>query len=271
MRSWFIICLSVICWGCGTKSEENNSDGTVDAGPDVSAIDMAPAVMCPIEGYLFCGEKCIDVSFDLDHCGTCGNSCTRGTMSCMTGECVCLGDGIMCDGECFDTFKSREHCGGCGASCTSAEVCLEGGCIPIADDPRVFGVLVSTNEGRAEQQDCGVHGLKAAVGPVVLNDLLNTAAQGHAEDMAANQFLEHDGSDGSTPFERAARAGYAGRLIGENVARGQNTAPDVVAGWIASDGHCNNLMNGNFSEMGVGYAENPTTGRPYWAQLFGAP
>ena len=105
---------------------------------------------------------------------------------------------------------------------------------------------------------------------MTLNEELTLAAQAHAEDMAANQFLGHDGSDNSTPSERARRAGYNGSAVGENVAEGYEDAAGVVAGWIDSDGHCSNLMNGNFSEMGVGYAES-ATGREYWAQVFGTP
>ena len=41
--------------------------------------------------------------------------------------------------------------------------------------------------------------------------------------------------------------------IGENIAAGQRTPQDVVDGWIASDGHCANLMNPNFEELGTGY------------------
>lgn len=271
MRALLLSLLVVLTLGCGDKNNETPDSGAApDAGGAdmVVEADMGPAVMCPIEGYLFCGEKCIDVSFDLDHCGSCSNSCTRGKMTCMMGECLCLGDGIMCDDECYDAFTSREHCGNCETTCTSAEACVDGGCVPISEQPEIYGVLVATNEGRAEQQDCGVHGIKPAVGPVRLNELLTTAAQGHAEDMAAGQFLAHEGSDGSMPADRATRAGYSFSVIGENVAVGYDTPPEVVAGWIDSDGHCNNLMNGGFEEMGVGYAIS-VTGEPYWAQLFG--
>lgn len=276
MRTLFVIVpilLGLMVAACGSGQTENSEAPIVsnDAGHDTSVTDVnvAPVVMCPVEGQLFCGEKCIDVSFDLDHCGACNNACTRGKMTCMAGECLCLGDGIMCDGACFDAFTSRAHCGSCTNSCSSDEACVSGGCVPIADDPNVLGVLVATNEGRAAQQDCGEHGLRPAVGPVQINELLTRAAQAHAEDMAANRFRAHTGSDGTSPSERAARAGYNGSSVGENVAEGYEGAEAVVAGWIASDGHCNNLMNGSYDELGVGVAVS-STGVKYWAQVFGA-
>lgn len=266
-----VVIIAVFTITCGREPTPENPRAD---SPDMSAADAAPdagpTVMCPVEGNLFCGEKCIDVTFDLDHCGACGNQCTRGKMTCMAGECLCLGSAIMCEGACYDGFTSREHCGSCGEACTIAEACVSGACRPIADDPNIYGVLVATNEARARQQDCGVHGLRPAVGPVRLNDLLTSAAQSHAIDMSTNMFFEHEGSDGASPGDRAARAGYAGSTTGENIARGQANAEAVVASWIDSDGHCKNLMNGAFDELGVGYATSGPTGQPYWVQLFGS-
>jgi len=46
----------------------------------------------------------------------------------------------------------------------------------------------------------------------------------------------------------------------------------VVAGWLASPGHCANLMNPAFSELGAGYAVDPKSDAGiYWTALFGAP
>lgn len=255
---------------CGEPTQKPVADAGITS-PDAAAADVEeiPAVMCPVAGQLFCGEKCLDVSFDMDHCGECNNRCTRGEMTCMMGECLCLGDALMCDGACHDPQTSRAHCGTCGNACSTAEACVSGSCVPIAEDPILYGVLVATNEARAAQQDCGVHGLRPAVGPVELNERLTAAAQAHAEDMAQGQFMDHTGSDGSTPAERAQRAGYAG-LTGENVARGYETPTSVVAGWVDSDGHCNNLMEGDFDDLGVGYAKS-VTGEAFWVQLFGDP
>jgi uncharacterized protein YkwD len=61
-------------------------------------------------------------------------------------------------------------------------------------------------------------------------------------------------------------------VVGENIAAGQPTAEQVVAGWLKSAGHCANLMDPDFSEMGVAFAVAPQRGKAiYWAQLFATP
>jgi uncharacterized protein YkwD len=91
--------------------------------------------------------------------------------------------------------------------------------------------------------------------------------------MAAQRHLRHEGSDGTTVAERATRAGYGWRLIGENIASGQPSASEAVAGWIDSPRHCANLMNPAFTEMGAGYAISRANlpGFVYWTQVFGVP
>jgi uncharacterized protein YkwD len=90
--------------------------------------------------------------------------------------------------------------------------------------------------------------------------------------MAGRGTLSHTGGDGSTHAERATRAGYRWRVVGENIAAGQPTPEQVVAGWLKSAAHCTNLMDPEFSEMGVAYAAAPRDARGiYWVQLFGAP
>ena len=74
------------------------------------------------------------------------------------------------------------------------------------------------------------------------------------------------------PAERATRAGYRWRVVGENIASGQATPEQVVEEWIGSAHHCANLMSPDFTEMGVGFAANSTSaGGIYWSQVFAAP
>lgn len=274
LRTVSIVTLAVWVAACGkpaTSSDPDSSTAPLDMGSDVASadVDAAPAFVCPNEGEKVCGGKCVNVLISMEHCGMCDNACQPGKMTCNGEDCVCLGDRIMCGGRCYDPLTTRDHCGVCDNGCRSDEACVTGECIDISDDPIVLGVLAATNDARAAGQDCGVHGQKPPVGGVQLNSMLNAAAQAHAEDMAANNFMAHEGSDGSSPGERADRAGYGGS-VGENVARAYETPEGVVAGWVDSDGHCNNLMNGGFNEMGVGYAVSQTTGEQFWAQLFGA-
>ena len=56
----------------------------------------------------------------------------------------------------------------------------------------------------------------------------------------------------------------------ENIAAGYSTAAQVVAGWMTSTGHCNNIMNGNYKHLGVGYYYAAgATYKHYWTQDFG--
>ena len=70
------------------------------------------------------------------------------------------------------------------------------------------------------------------------------------------------------PSARRARA-TTWRTVGENVATGQSTPEQVVAEWLDSPRHCANIMDADFTEMGVAVASNASG--VYWAQVFGAP
>ncbi len=90
--------------------------------------------------------------------------------------------------------------------------------------------------------------------------------------MARHSVLAHEGSDGSSPAQRIARAGYLWHKVGENVASGPTTPEEVMDGWLASPGHCENLMDPDFSEMGIAYTVDPRSASGvYWAQVFASP
>lgn len=72
-------------------------------------------------------------------------------------------------------------------------------------------------------------------------------------------------SPGSSPWDRMAVEGYAYGAAGENVAAGYRSAEAVMQGWLGSTGHCNNIMNPNFTELGLGLEDN------YWTQKFARP
>lgn len=104
---------------------------------------------------------------------------------------------------------------------------------------------------------------------------LTEAAETHSQNMALQDFFDHTGLDGSDPADRARVAGYSSSFVGENIGAGSTTPEEVVAGWISSEAHRNNLLNPNYTEIGVGYyfLENDT-GREnwnyYWTQVFGS-
>jgi uncharacterized protein YkwD len=132
-------------------------------------------------------------------------------------------------------------------------------------------VLDLVNQARAAARNCGERPFKAAP-PLRWNDTLAEASRLHAEDMARHNYFSHAGRDGTNPAQRVARAGYRYRTTGENIAAGPQTPDDAVAGWIRSPGHCANVMNPAYSEMGAAFAVDAQSKMGvYWAQVFGTP
>ncbi|HEU4469558.1 MAG TPA: CAP domain-containing protein [Flavisolibacter sp.] len=123
-------------------------------------------------------------------------------------------------------------------------------------------LLQLVNKVRSEGCKCG-DTYYAAAPPVTWNNQLETAAQVHSNDMFEKKYFSHVSPDGSNAGDRIEKAGYNWRAYGENIATGYKTEQDVVKGWIGSPTHCKNIMNRNYTEMGVARKGN------YWTQEFG--
>lgn len=132
-------------------------------------------------------------------------------------------------------------------------------------------VLALVNAARAHGAVCGTRSF-APVPPVHLSNQLADVAYGHATDMADHNYFEHEDLQGHTPADRVKAAGYAEKLVGENIAYGPTSADEVVQGWLDSPGHCENIMDPRFAEMGVAYAPGRVQRHGlYWVQLLVAP
>ena len=139
-----------------------------------------------------------------------------------------------------------------------------------APDPGVADIrnefLAAVNQARSANQMCGTTPYGPAP-PVAWSDAIAMAAYLHSEDMALNDFFSHTGSDNSSVGQRLSRQGYPWRTYGENIAAGYPTVSSVIQGWLGSEGHCRNMMNPAFTEIGAGYAVGPFGGNPatrYW-------
>lgn len=132
-------------------------------------------------------------------------------------------------------------------------------------------VLSLVNDARSRPRRCGAQSFPSAR-PLTLNPQLGRAALLHSQEMAEHSAMTHEGRDGSTPSERVTRTGYRWSAVGENVAAGQRTADEVVAAWLSSAGHCENIMNGQYREMGIASAVN-TKDRygVYWSMSLASP
>ncbi|MGW5400389.1 sigma-70 family RNA polymerase sigma factor [Streptomyces sp. NPDC003952] len=109
---------------------------------------------------------------------------------------------------------------------------------------------------------------KAGCGPLKEDAQLRTAAQGHSDDMERRDFFSHTNPDGADPGKRTTAAGYRWSTYGENIARGQQTAAQVMDSWMKSQGHRENILNCSFKDIGVGI--HTGAGGPWWTQNFGA-
>ncbi len=118
-----------------------------------------------------------------------------------------------------------------------------------------------------------MRGSFAAAGPLGWSTQLTEAATGHSLDMSANNFFSHTGSGGSTLSSRVDATGYGWSALGENIAAGPMTVSAVIDGWMASDGHCANIMNPDFTQIGqacmLGGPSN--TYRSYWTMNLARP
>ncbi|MBI5915545.1 MAG: CAP domain-containing protein [Bacteroidetes bacterium] len=97
------------------------------------------------------------------------------------------------------------------------------------------------------------------------NNRLEKAALAHATDMQRHHFFAHKSSNGKDIGDRADRAGYRWRAVGENIALGTGSFRETMLAWKDSPGHCRNLMGAGFTEMGVAQLGD------LWVQDFGAP
>ncbi|WP_190159789.1 CAP domain-containing protein [Streptomyces litmocidini] len=131
---------------------------------------------------------------------------------------------------------------------------------------------VTSTADRGEAAEAEVFRLvnteRAKVGctPVRADARLAALAGAFSADMAARGFFDHTDPDGDTPWVRAEQAGISG-MGGENIARGQVDAAAVMASWMNSDGHRANILNCDFTTMGVGVVFGD--GGPWWTQDFG--
>ena len=133
--------------------------------------------------------------------------------------------------------------------------------------PVVSGVnksllLQLVNDARKKGVYCG-KAWHSPAPPVVWNELLEKAALNHSADMNQRNYFSHTSPNGDKAAARLDAIGYNWRSYAENIAQGYETEREVVVGWLKSEGHCKNIMNGTFNEMGVAREGN------YWTQEFG--
>lgn len=121
-----------------------------------------------------------------------------------------------------------------------------------------------------------VNAYRAASGLAALHysKRLEQAAEDYARRMYEEGFFEHQAPDGSMPPERAVAAGFAGSMVGENLAYGFNQlalAREAMVGLKNSPSHNENMLRGDWQYAGLGHftVQTPRGEEHWWVQLFG--
>ena len=135
---------------------------------------------------------------------------------------------------------------------------------PLTSTLSVAGVIQYTNQHRAEN----------GLAPLVQNSKLDVSALIKAKDMLDNQYFEHESPTGVGAGDLAASVGYSYLLVGENLALGGFASDtDLVQGWMNSPGHRANILNSEYSDIGVSVLRGTFEGHEVWfgVQHFGRP
>lgn len=111
---------------------------------------------------------------------------------------------------------------------------------------------------------------KNGLAPLKVNAELSKVATVKAQDMIDKNYFSHTSPTYGSPFDMMKKFGINYTAAGENIAYGQKTPAEVMNGWMNSSGHRANILNSNFTEIGVGVAKDKN-GTPYWVQMFITP
>ena len=145
-------------------------------------------------------------------------------------------------------------------------------------------LLDAINRERSGIHICGKYGVFGPIHPLVWDNNLHSAALEHVKDLSESNTFSHDGSGtisditgkkigrSSKFYERIVYNGYSNYyIVGENIAGGQRTLEEVMDEWMASPGHCANIMGADYTEVGFAVLKKESsTYRIYWSQNFGS-
>ncbi|PZE19616.1 CAP domain-containing protein [Paenibacillus xerothermodurans] len=118
--------------------------------------------------------------------------------------------------------------------------------------PEASSTLVSAYE-RQSFDLANAARAKLGMSPFAWDDRIAGTARKHSQDMAANDFFDHNNLQGASPFDRMKRDGIKIRAAAENIAAGQTSAIFAHHGWMNSEGHRKNLLS-DIKRLGVGVA-----------------
>lgn len=120
----------------------------------------------------------------------------------------------------------------------------------VSTDISAQTLLLLTNQSRQEQE----------LASLTLNKQLSLAASRKAEDMFAKNYWAHNAPDGATPWFFIKESEYDYAYAGENLARGFTKSDEIVAAWMKSPSHRDNLLSQNYEDVGFSTAQGKLLG-----------
>jgi len=141
----------------------------------------------------------------------------------------------------------------------------------ISLNPAVFAQEKSYQDTRAFEREVirlvNVERAKVGLKPLSENVKLSKVARIKSQDMINKKYFSHYSPTYGSPFDMMKKFGIRFTAAGENIAMGQKTPMEVMNAWMNSAGHRRNILNPNFTQIGVGVAKD-SKGRLYWTQMF---
>ncbi len=136
--------------------------------------------------------------------------------------------------------------------------------------PRAYAITPQMEDEIQLRFADGMNAIRRSAGaaPVRLDAELTAAAATHARDMSVQNRPWHFGSDGSSPLERVRRAGYSGRLLGENISETYETELETLAAWMQSPGTRDVITDAAARDLGFAWFQEPG-GKIWWTMVTG--
>ncbi len=148
----------------------------------------------------------------------------------------------------------------------------DGSGLPGTSQTFIDKAVQRVNAARAVPRQCGAT-LMPAQAALSWNAKAEQAALSHSQWMRQTEIIDHTGENGSSPGDRLTDAGYTWSAVAENVAAGYADLDAVIDGWLSSEGHCQNIMSDNVTELGVALVNGGSgnTYTTYWTMVLAAP
>lgn len=129
-------------------------------------------------------------------------------------------------------------------------------------------ITISENEQQAVEEQVvslvNKERAKEGLAPLTINWELARVAKYKSQDMHDKKYFSHTSPTYGSPFDMMKSFGISYKAAGENIAKGQTSATQVMDGWMNSSGHRANIMDAKFTHIGVGYVKDGN----YWTQMF---